>query len=53
VLPVGPLDQLDLLQSLSTADLIANTQDLVATLDEALKAMVNSEVSDEGEFGEN
>jgi Lon protease-like protein len=40
VLPVGPLDQLDLLQSLSTADLIANTQELVANLDEALKRML-------------
>jgi Lon protease-like protein len=43
VLPVGPLDQLDLLQSLSTADLIANTQDLVATLDEALRAMLGQQ----------
>ncbi len=53
VLPVGPLDQLDLLQSLSTADLIASTQDLVANLDEALKAMLGQDVSDEGELGEN
>lgn len=40
VLPVGPLDQLDLLQSLSAADLLSDTQDLVLTLDEALKAML-------------
>ncbi len=53
VLPVGPLDQLDLLQSLSTAELLGNTQGLVATLDEALKAMLGQDVSDEGELGEN
>ena len=53
VLPVGPLDQLDLLQSLSTAELLGNTQGLVATLDEALRAMLGQDVSDEGELGEN
>jgi hypothetical protein len=40
VLPVGPLDQLDLLQSLSAAALLSDTQDLVLTLDKALKAML-------------
>ena len=47
VLPVGPLDHLDLLQSLSAADLISATQDLVATLDEALKAMLGQINSDD------
>lgn len=47
VLPVGPLDHLDLLQSLSAADLISATQDLVATLDEALKAMLGQIKSDD------
>lgn len=40
VLPVGPLDHLDLLQSLSAADLVLETQALVSTLDQALKAMI-------------
>lgn len=47
VLPVGPLDHLDLLQSLSAADLISATQDLVSTLDDALKAMLGQLKSDE------
>ena len=47
VLPVGPLDHLDLLQSLSAADLIADTQALVSTLDDALKAMLGQLKSDE------
>ena len=53
VLPVGPLDQLDLLQSLSTADLLSSTDELVANIDEALRAMLNQEVSDDGKLGEN
>lgn len=48
VLPVGPLDQLDLLQSLSASDLIADTQALVTTLDEALKLMINQIDTDNG-----
>lgn len=47
VLPVGPLDHLDLLQSLSAADLIADTQALVSTLDDALKAMLGQLKSDD------
>ena len=47
VLPVGPLDHLDLLQSLTAADLIADTQGLVSTLDDALKAMLGQLRSDE------
>lgn len=48
VLPVGPLDQLDLLQSLSAADLLSDTQDLVLTLDEALKAMFEQGSTSDG-----
>ena len=47
VLPVGPLDHLDLLQSLTAADLIADTQGLVSTLDDALKAMLGQIKSDD------
>jgi Lon protease-like protein len=39
VLPVGGLDQVDLLQSQSANELISRTFDLVTTLDSALKAM--------------
>jgi Lon protease-like protein len=40
VLPVGPLDQQDLLQSQSADELISRTYDVVVALDEALQAMV-------------
>jgi hypothetical protein len=40
VLPVGPLDQQDLLQSQSADELISRTSDVVVALDEALQAMV-------------
>jgi hypothetical protein len=40
VLPVGPLDQQDLLQSQSADQLISRTYDAVVALDEALQAMV-------------
>ena len=40
VLPVGALDQQDLLQSQSADELIARTYEVVVALDEALKAMV-------------
>jgi Lon protease-like protein len=40
VLPVGGLDQVDLLQSQSASELISRTYDLVISLDEALKSMV-------------
>jgi Lon protease-like protein len=39
VLPVGPLDQFDLLQSQSAEELISNTYELVNALGEALKKM--------------
>lgn len=40
VLPVGALDQQDLLQSQSADELIARTYEVVVALDEALQAMV-------------
>ncbi len=40
VLPVGPLDQQDLLQSQSADELISRTYDTVIALEEALQAMV-------------
>jgi Lon protease-like protein len=39
VLPVGPLDQQDLLQSQSAEELISKTYDIVVALEEALRAM--------------
>ena len=40
ILPVGALDQQDLLQSQSADELIARTYEVVVALDEALQAMV-------------
>ena len=40
VLPVGAMDQQDLLQSQSADELIARTYEVVVALDEALQAMV-------------
>jgi hypothetical protein len=40
VLPVGPLDQQDLLQSQSADELISRTYEVVVALDEALQGMV-------------
>lgn len=39
VLPVGPLDQHDLLQSQSAEELISKTYDIVLALEDALRAM--------------
>jgi hypothetical protein len=39
MLPVGALDQMDLLQSQSAEELISRTYDLAISLDEALKGM--------------
>jgi hypothetical protein len=39
MLPVGGLDQVDLLQSQSADEIISRTYDLVIALDEALKNM--------------
>jgi Lon protease-like protein len=41
VLPVGGLDQQDLLQSQSAEELISNTYDIVVALEEALRAMAD------------
>lgn len=46
VLPVGPLDQQDLLQSQSADELIARTYEVVVALDEALQGMVGELGSD-------
>lgn len=40
VLPVGPLDQMDLLNSQSADELITRTYEVVVTLEEALKNML-------------
>ena len=40
VLPLGPLDQVDLLNSQSTEELISRTSEIVSVLDEALKGML-------------
>ena len=40
VLPLGPLDQMDLLISESTQELISRTNEIVSVLDEALKGML-------------
>jgi hypothetical protein len=40
VLPLGPLDQMDLLISESTQELISKTNEIVSVLDEALKGML-------------
>jgi uncharacterized protein len=41
ILPVGPLDQADLLESQSADELIKRTYELVTTLDETLRAMAS------------
>jgi Lon protease-like protein len=50
VLPVGPLDQQELLSCQSAEELISRTYELVVTLDEALEAMMNQQGSEPGEF---
>jgi hypothetical protein len=40
VLPVGAMDQQDLLESQSAEELISKTYDIVVALEEALQAMV-------------
>ena len=41
MLPVGQLDQIDLLSSQSADELISRTYEIVKTIDETLKAMMN------------
>ena len=43
VLPVGPLDQIDLLSSASADELIQRTYEIVKTADETLKAMMEQQ----------
>jgi uncharacterized protein len=43
VLPVGPLDQLDLLSSQSADELISRTYEIVKTANETLTAMINQQ----------
>jgi Lon protease-like protein len=46
VLPVGPLDQLDLLSSQSADELISRTYEIVKTANETLTAMINQQSKD-------
>ena len=46
VLPVGPLDQIDLLSSQSADELISRTYEIVKTANETLTAMINQQSSD-------
>jgi uncharacterized protein len=46
VLPVGPLDQLDLLGSQSADELISRTYEIVRTANETLTAMINQQSSE-------
>jgi Lon protease-like protein len=43
VLPVGPLDQIDLLSSQSADELISRTYEIVKTANETLTAMINQQ----------
>jgi hypothetical protein len=47
VLPVGPLDQIDLLSSQSADELISRTYEMVKTANETLTAMINQQSKDE------
>ena len=46
VLPVGPLDQQDLLSSQSAEELISRTYEIVKTANETLTAMINQQSND-------
>lgn len=46
VLPVGPLDQLDLLGAQSADELISGTYEIVKTANETLTAMINQQATD-------
>jgi Lon protease-like protein len=50
VLPLGPLDQMDLLISESTQELISKTNEIVSVLDEALKGMLGQAGTETGEL---
>jgi uncharacterized protein len=47
VLPVGQLDQMDLLASQSAEELISRTYEIVATAEETLRAMIEQQSSQE------
>ena len=49
MLPVGGLDQVDLLEAQSADELISKTYDVVTALEEALQAMVGKLGRDSGE----
>ena len=49
VLPVGHLDQLDLLGSKSADELISRTYEIVKTADETLKAMLDQQSDEQGQ----
>jgi Lon protease-like protein len=46
VLPVGPLDQIDLLSSSSTDELLSRTYEIVKTAQETLNSMMNRQSGD-------
>jgi hypothetical protein len=48
VLPVGQLDQVDLLRSQSAEELISRTIEIVNTADETLRAMIDQRSDDDG-----
>ena len=50
VLPLGPLDQMDLLNSQSAEELISRTNEIVSVLDEALKGMLGQAGNDSEYF---
>lgn len=49
VLPIGPLDQQDLLGALSAEELISKTLEITVSVDEALRLMVQQSNGEEGE----
>jgi Lon protease-like protein len=50
VLPVGQLDQVDLLNSQSAEELISRTQEIVKTMDKTLEEMLKQQGRETGEF---
>jgi len=50
VLPLGPLDQMDLLNSQSAEELISRTNEIVSVLDEALKGMLGQAGTETDDF---
>lgn len=50
VLPIGQLDQRDLLDSMSAEELISRTLEIVRTADETLRAMMQNPVTEDDPF---